>query len=233
MYSKQTLTLCTAVTWQYLVKDNIGGTMDATNFATYDKLFSLCLATDSLCVIDLHNSGYVNGSLIGQGGPTDAQFADLWAQLATKYADNSKVLFGIMNEPHDLDVDIWATTVQAAVTAVRKAGATSQMILLPPSNFQSAATLVSGGSGKALMAITNPDGSTDNLIFDLHQYLDINNSGSHTTCTTNNIGGFTTAADFLRANNRLGMITETGAGNDSSVSLVQMLYVERKLIRTN
>jgi aryl-phospho-beta-D-glucosidase BglC (GH1 family) len=48
-------------------------------------------------------------------------------QLATKYKSQSKVIFGVMNEPHDLDVPTWATTVQAAVTAIRQAGATSQM----------------------------------------------------------------------------------------------------------
>ena len=48
-------------------------------------------------------------------------------QLATKYKSQAKILFGVMNEPHDLDVPTWATTVQAAVTAIRQAGATSQM----------------------------------------------------------------------------------------------------------
>ena len=42
-----------------------------------------------------------NGGIIGQGGPTNAQFASLWSQIATKYKDQSKVAFGLMNEPHD------------------------------------------------------------------------------------------------------------------------------------
>lgn len=36
-----------------------------------------------------------------------------------------------MNEPHEVDIVRWATTVQAAVTAIRQTGATNQMILLP------------------------------------------------------------------------------------------------------
>jgi endoglucanase len=36
-----------------------------------------------------------------------------------------------MNEPHDLNVQQWATSVQAAVNAIRAAGATTQHILLP------------------------------------------------------------------------------------------------------
>jgi hypothetical protein len=36
-----------------------------------------------------------------------------------------------MNEPHDLDMPKWGATIQAAVNAIRAAGATSQSIALP------------------------------------------------------------------------------------------------------
>lgn len=39
-----------------------------------------------------------NGQIIGQGGPTNEQFVSLWTQLASKYASNTKMVFGIMNE---------------------------------------------------------------------------------------------------------------------------------------
>lgn len=90
-----------------------------------------CLATASYCAIDIHNFARVSGQIIGQGGPSDEQFADLWAQLATYYKNHEKVVLGLMNEPHDVDIGVWANTVQAAVTAIRNAGAVSQMILLP------------------------------------------------------------------------------------------------------
>lgn len=82
--------------------------------------------------LQIHNYARWNGAIIGQGGPTNSQFADLWAQLAAKYKRESRILFGLMNEPHDVpSVTTWAQTVQAAVTAIRQAGATSQMITLP------------------------------------------------------------------------------------------------------
>ena len=82
-----------------------------------------------------------------------------------------------MNEPHDIpDIQRWAQSVQAAVTAIRKAGATSQIILLPGNNWTSAETFVSNGSADALSKVTNPDGSIDNLVFDVHKYLDSDNS---------------------------------------------------------
>ncbi len=124
-----------------------------------------------------------------------------------------------MNEPHDLDVATWATTVQAAVTAIRGAGATSQMVLLPGTNFASAGQFVSSGSGAALIKVTNPDGTTDGLVLDVHKYLDVDNSGTHSECTTDNIAdAFALVADFLRANGRQALVSETGSGSTSSVS---------------
>ncbi|KAM7196237.1 cellulase [Naviculisporaceae sp. PSN 640] len=200
------------ISWQFLVNNNLGGTLDASNFAKYDKLVQTCLTTGAYCMIDIHNFARWNGGIIGQGGPTDEQFVSLWRQLATKYADTEKVVFELMNEPHHLDVQIWAATCQKVITAIREAGAVSQMILLPGSNFDSAATLVSPeGGAEALMALTNPDGSTGNLLLDVHKYLDNDNSGTHAECVTNNINAFQQVADFLRRMGRKGLVSETGA----------------------
>ncbi|KAG4435874.1 Endoglucanase EG-II [Cadophora sp. M221] len=205
------------VGWQFLVANNLGGTLDASNFAKYDQLVQGCLATGASCIIDIHNYARWNGGVIGQGGPTDAQFASLWTQLAVKYKGNAKIIFGLMNEPHDVDINRWATTVQVVVAAIRNAGATSQMLLLPGNEWTSAGSFVSNGSGAALMKVTNPDGSTTGLIFDVHKYLDNDNSGTHSECVTDNVSGaFQPLATWLRANKRQAMLTETGGGNVAS-----------------
>ncbi|TVY87713.1 Endoglucanase EG-II [Lachnellula willkommii] len=177
------------VSWQFLVNNKLGDTLDSTNFGKYDQLMQSCLSTGAYCAIDLHNFARFNGNIIGQSsdGPSDAQFADLWTQLATKYKSDTKVVFGLMNEPHDVDITAWANTVQLAVTGIRNAGASTQMILLPGNNFTSAATFVSNGSGAALIKVANPDASTDGLVLDIHKYLDVDNSGTHSDCTTDNI----------------------------------------------
>ncbi|KAI3336320.1 glycoside hydrolase family 5 protein [Xylariaceae sp. AK1471] len=202
--------------WQFLVNNKLGGDLDTSNLSKYDQLIQSCLDTGAYCMIDIHNFARWDGQIIGQGGPTDEEFASFWGQLASKYATNNRIVFELMNEPHDLDVTIWAQTCQKAVTAIREAGATSQMILLPGTNFDSAATLVSSGSADALLAITNPDGSTDNLLLDIHKYLDEDNSGTHAACTTDNVDAFTTVANYLRSKGRKGLISETGASGDAS-----------------
>ncbi|KAJ3734567.1 endoglucanase [Lentinula guzmanii] len=206
------------VGWQFLTNGVLGGDLDAANLAEYDALVQTCLATGASCIIDIHNYARWNGLIIGQGGPTNDQFAALWTSIATKYADEENIIFGVMNEPHDIpDINLWAGSVQAAVTAIRNAGATKQLILLPGNNWTSAETFVSNGSGPALLTVTNPDGSTTGLIFDVHKYLDSDNSGTNEECVTNNIdSSWAPLATWLRENGRQAFNTETGGGNVAS-----------------
>ena len=124
-----------------------------------------------------------------------------------------------MNEPHDIpDMSIWATSVQAAVTAIRQAGATTQLILLPGNDFTGAQTFVSNGSAGNLSTVHNLDGTNTSLIFDVHKYLDVDGSGTHLECVSNHIDDtFMPLVAFLSANNRMAMLSETGGGNTSSV----------------
>lgn len=204
--------------WQFLINNDeeVSGTLNATRASQYELFVRACLDTGAYCMIDVHNFARFNGGIIGQGGPSDALFVSLWTALAKTYADDARVVFEIVNEPHDLDLDLWVQTCQRVVTAIRGAGATTQMILLPGTNFDSAATLVSSGSADALLNITNPDGSTDGLYLDIHKYLDNNNSGQNEECTTNNVGNFSILADYLREKGRQGLISETGASSSSS-----------------
>jgi endoglucanase len=89
------------VGWQFLLNDQLGGQLNANNFQQYDSLVQGCLKSGaSLCILDIHNYARWNGGIVGQGGPTNAQLADVWKQLAQKYGSQSKIVFGVMNEPH-------------------------------------------------------------------------------------------------------------------------------------
>ncbi|KAJ7206937.1 carbohydrate-binding module family 1 protein/Glycoside hydrolase family 5 protein [Mycena haematopus] len=204
------------VGWQFLT-NNVLGPINQTNLAEYDALVQACLSTGASCIVDIHNYARWNGEIIGQGGPTNAQFAETWSELATKYKGTAKVIFGVMNEPHDIpDINLWAGSVQAAVTAIRNAGFEG-MVLLPGNDWTSAGTFISDGSAAALSKVVNPDGSFTNLIFDVHKYLDSDNSGTHAECTTNNIAdAWEPLTQWLRCNGRQAFNTETGGGNTAS-----------------
>lgn len=202
--------------WQHLVNNQLGGSLDPAVFSAYNKLVQACLATGALCIIDLHNYARWNGAIVGQGGPTNDQFADVWSRLATNYKAVKNIGFGLMNEPHDLTMSTWATSVQAAVTAIRKAGATSQYIFLPGTDYTSAGTFVQN-SGPALLTVKDADGSSNKLIFDVHRYLDSDNSGTNAECTSDHVSdSFTPLASWLRTNGRKAIVSEIGGGNTAS-----------------
>ncbi|KAF8078793.1 endoglucanase [Lyophyllum atratum] len=206
------------IPWQ-LMTPTVGGTISSSFFARYDNTVQAALnsATKPYVILDLHNYARWNGAIISQGGPTDAQFSSLWSQLATKYKGNSKIIFGLMNEPHDLQsVSTWVASVQAAVNAIRAAGATSQYILLPGSSWSSAQAFPTE-AGPLLVKVTDPAGGTSKLIFDVHKYLDSDNSGTHADCTTSNVDVLATLVTFLKASgNRQAILSETGGGNTAS-----------------
>ncbi|EGO03449.1 glycoside hydrolase family 5 protein [Serpula lacrymans var. lacrymans S7.3] len=206
------------VGWQYLTDNVMTGTLNETMFANYNMLVAACLSTGAHCEIDIHNYARYDGEIIGQGGPSNEIFADLWYNIASYWKDESNVVFGVMNEPHDIpDIYTWAQSVQAAVTAIRTAGATSQIVLLPGNNYTSAETFVSSGSAEALNAVRNPDGTITNLVMDVHKYLDYDNSGTHAPCVTNNIAdAWEPLSVWLRENGRQALNTETGGGDVTS-----------------
>lgn len=72
----------------------LGGTIDATFFATYDATVqaALSVSTAPYVIIDLHNYARWNGGIIGQGGPTNNEFTGIWSQIAKKYASNDKII---------------------------------------------------------------------------------------------------------------------------------------------
>ena len=125
-----------------------------------------------------------------------------------------------MNEPHNLpSLPLWADTVQAAVTAIRKAGANTQTIFLPGTDFTHASSFIDNGSAGNLSRITNPDGTFTNLVFEVHQYLDSDGSGTALTCVTDHVqDAFMPLAKFLVSSGRKAFLGEIGGGNTTSVS---------------
>ncbi|GME60353.1 Metallo-beta-lactamase domain [Neofusicoccum parvum] len=208
------------VAWQYLAGGQLGVDFNADNFAKYDALVQACLGTGAKCIIDLHNYARWNGNIVGQSGGAviNEHLTNAWWQLATKYKNEQNIIFGIMNEPHDLDVPTWATTLQWVVNTIRSVGATSQMILLAGTDYSAAGSFKSQ-SANALSGVKDTDGTTSKLVFDVHQYLDPGRAGKTTDCDWDGLdGGLKVLADWLRANGRKAFLTETGGGNTGSCS---------------
>ena len=80
-----------------------------------------------------------------------AAFADYCARLATLFKDNPSVIFGLMNEPWGLPPEDWLAIANAAIAAMRAAGA-SQLILVPGVAYTGAHSWIT--SGNTVMAKT-------------------------------------------------------------------------------
>ena len=197
--------------WQYMQKD-LKGKLDDKTFPEYDKYVQEVLKLGGYPIIDVHNYARRDDKIIGQGGPTDEDFADLWGKLASKYSKNPNVIFGIVNEPHDLDMKVWAKTCQTIVNTIRKTGATSNIILLPGDGYTGLGAFPNWYND--MKDIKNPDGSNDNLLFEMHIYFDSDFSGQNNDCVTNQVPTLQKAQQLLAKEKRKALITEFGGGNN-------------------
>lgn len=126
----------------------------------------------------------MTGSIIGDTADstaaTTAQFGAFWGELAGRFKDNEKVIFGLMNEPHDMQTSLVIKNNQAAIDAIRKAGA-NQLILAPGNSWTGGHAWTEGSDPNTkLTALKDP---ANNTAFDVHEYLDSDYSGSHGECT--------------------------------------------------
>jgi endoglucanase len=57
-----------------------------------------------------HSQQPMTGSVIGNtsdpNAATTAQFGEFWEELAGRFKDNLNVIFGLMNEPHDMPTSL-------------------------------------------------------------------------------------------------------------------------------
>ncbi len=137
-------------------------------------------------VLDVHNYASYRGQRLDQIDGGGLMLADLWTRLAQHYIGSKKIIFGIMNEPHDIDPHDWRKMVDQSVAAIRKAGA-KNLLLIPGSNWTGAHSWTAGGSSSNAAAFSSFKDPDDNFVYELHQYLDTDSSGTHDSCVDANL----------------------------------------------
>eukprot|EP00026_Physarum_polycephalum_P007009 Phypoly_transcript_07062.p1 GENE.Phypoly_transcript_07062~~Phypoly_transcript_07062.p1 ORF type:complete len:522 (+),score=69.42 Phypoly_transcript_07062:45-1610(+) len=183
-----------------LASEYLGGLQTLVSYLTNNSRYS---------VIDPHNYGRGFGGIIGQSATSISLYADFWYKLAMEFKGNPWVIFGLMNEPNNQDVHIWEKAAQTAIEAIRFTGATNQITV--PGIDWTGAWSWGDENAPVMISITDP---INNFVFEVHQYLDIDGSGTHPTCVNSTIGvdridNFT---QWARANKRRGYLGEFGVG---------------------
>jgi len=160
--------------------------------------------------MSLIHTGRYYGNII-----TDtAGFQAFWKTVATQFKSNANVIFDTNNEYHDMDNTLVANLNQAAINGIRAAGATSQTIFVEGNSYTGAWTWVSSGTSTAMAGLTDPN---NNIIYEMHQYLDSDGSGTSATCVSSTIGSqrLAAATTWCRSNKKNCILGETAAGSNS------------------
>lgn len=197
------------------IQPALGGPLDPahvawlTSFVQYDPNVSFLL--------DVHNFGTYLGNPIGMtGGPTDAQFANLWSQLATLFKGNPNVIFGLMNEPHLQPTATWLGSANAAIAAIRTGGAPN-LITVSGTYWDSAAAWNGpGDSSSVMLGVVDPG---NNCVFEVHQYFDADGSGESSTAVSSTVGSqrITRVTQWARFHGKRLLLGEFGAADNTTM----------------
>jgi endoglucanase len=103
---------------------------------------------------------------------------------------------------------------QAAINGIRAAGATKQYIHVEGNSYSGAWTWVKGSQNGATMhTLTDP---SNKIVYQLHQYLDKDGSGTHDDCVSTTIGieRLREATAWLKQHKKVAVLGEFAAGNN-------------------
>lgn len=181
-----------------------------------DALVTHATGRGATVILDPHNFARYYGEIIGSSSVPTATFADLWRRLALRYASNERVMFNLVNEPHTMRTEQWVDAANAAIAAIRSAGATN-VVQVPGNGWTGAHSWSSNYYGtpnaKAMLDVVDP---IDHLFFEAHQYLDSDSGGSSGQCVSTTIGRERIAGfvDWLRAYKKKGFIGEFAGGDN-------------------
>lgn len=200
---------------------------DAAELNRMDTFVDYATAKGAYVIIDPHNfQRYYpdpadhqksEQGLIGTEAVPDTAFADLWGKIADHYKGNSRIIFGLMNEPNTMATAQLVASENAAIAAIRAAGA-KNLILVSGNQWSGAwawsGTWYNGPNSEYMLDIVDPE---NNFAFEVHQYMDDNSSGGSSNITDNDpMTGVTRLTDFtgwLKEHNLKGFLGEFAVAN--------------------
>jgi endoglucanase len=178
-------------------------------------------------ILDPHNYARYFGKVIGGPEVGFDVFADFWARLAKEFTDDGHVWFGLINEPNGMPTEQWLKAANAAIAAIRAAGATN-LILVPGNGYSGAhswsADWYGGPNGTWMLQVKDP---LDNYVYEVHQYLDADSSGTKPTVVSPTIGSerLRPFVQWCHEHKKRGFLGEfaVAAGDEGKAALSDML----------
>ena len=197
--------------WERL-QPSLNGPLDSTELNRIKRTVGDARDNGMMVILDPHNYARYRGELIGSSAvPVDA-FADFWKRLSAVFANKDDIIFGLMNEPHDIPATDWLKAANAGIKAIRDIGA-GNLVLVPGTAWTGAHSWklnFYGPSNASIMTgVVDP---SNNFAYEVHQYTDGDYSGKNNDCpniqgAVDSLKSFT---DWLNANNKQGFLGEFG-----------------------
>lgn len=112
---------------------------------------------------------------------------------------------------------------QAAINGIRAVGATSQYIFVEGNQWSGAWSWTQVNDN--MKALTDPQ---NKLVYEMHQYLDSDSSGTSPDCVSTTIGveRLITATAWLRANGKIGVLGEFAGGPNANCQQAVKLLLD-------
>ncbi|QQM31233.1 glycoside hydrolase family 5 protein [Martelella lutilitoris] len=197
--------------WERL-QPSLNGVFDATELSRMQATISAARDNNMVVILDPHNYARYRGQVIGSPDVPVEAFADFWKRLSAVFANDDDIIFGLMNEPHDIEAPEWLTAANAAIAAIRNIGA-GNLIFVPGTAWTGAhsweQTFYGPSNASVMTGVVDPQ---DNFAFEVHQYADADYSGKADDCS--HIDGAVDAVrsftDWLNTNNYQGFLGEFG-----------------------
>jgi len=203
----------------------------------YDAVQYITTHKRRYAMLDPHNYMRYNdpsqqpftGSVIGNSSDptaaTTAQFKAFWTELAHRFRHNSRVIFGLMNEPHDMPTSLVFDNDQAAIDGIRSTGA-AQLIVAPGNSWTGGHSWTQSYPGydsnaDYMYKLKDP---LNNLAMDVHEYLDVDFSGGHSECVSSGPDYLKDLTAWLKQHKLKAILSEFGgSAKPSCASMVPEL----------
>lgn len=197
--------------WKF-IQPTLNGALDSASVTLITEQIDRITAAGGYAVVEIHNYGRLTISgteyIIGEAAQVPASaFADLWRRMALEWMNNDKVIFELMNEPHDINAATWTQTQNLAVAAIRETGARNKVLFAAAA--WNATGIVAGPIRNAMLDVVDP--LDPNPTFDIHHYFDPYSAGSVATIIPQPIAAIESVTTFLRANGLTAMCLEFAA----------------------
>jgi len=194
----------------------LGQPLDPAVLGRMKEVVKQATSRGLIVLLDPHDYARYYGKVIGSPDVPNAAFADFWGKLAAAFKNHPRVWFGLINEPHDLPASQWLSSANAAVAAIRRAGA-NNLILVPGIAWTGAHSWASSGNAQTMLGIQDPK---DHFIFEVHQYLDADSSGTHPEAVSATIGSERLQAFTLwcRQHHQRGFLGEFAAADNPTAT---------------